>query len=214
MLKVPESAGEPLGFLEKPLPVWLLADLCGMLGVAEPLKDLIKGLEADMRQLTILAIVILLAGMAFSQSTATVVSGYASTWGPQAVYAVPYVPLVTTPSVQLGAPPLAVGASDATAGLATGASTSTLTIETPVVSTVFPKPVWYGVVPQASAEEPAAQPGVRSRHFDFVAPAPETSGSVVQGAAAARGHQRANRTYNNDDVARVNQTNGMIKRGK
>jgi len=168
-----------------------------------------------MRQIGILCFVFLPTAMAFSQSTATVVSGYASNWGPQVVYAVPYVPLVTTPSVQLGAPPLGVGASDSTAGMATGASNSTLSIESPVVSTVFPRPMWYGSVSPAPSEEtPSARPATRARHFDYVAAAAENSSNLVQGAAAARGHQRAARTYTNDDVARVNQTNGMIKRGK
>lgn len=166
-----------------------------------------------MRQLTILCFVLLLSAMALAQSTATVVSGYASNWGPQAVYTVPYVPLVTTPSVQLGAPPLTVGASDATAGLATGASNSTLSVESPVVSTVFPRPVWYGMAPAAEPGE-ASEPKERARSFDFVAYAPENSNNAVQVAAAARGQKHANRTYTNDDVSRVNQNNGMIKRGK
>ena len=168
-----------------------------------------------MRQVAILCFVLLLASVAFGQSTATVVSGYASTWGPQPGYAVPYVPLVTTPSVALGAPPLTVGASNATLGLTSGASNSTVMVETPVVSTVFPRPVWYGTESSSGATgEAQAAPGARAKRFDFVASAPENSGSVMQGASAARGHRRANRTYNNDDVARVNQSNGMIKRGK
>jgi hypothetical protein len=162
----------------------------------------------------VLGFTIFFAFAALGQTTATVVSGYASNWAPQAVYAVPYVPLVTTPSVQLGAPPLTIGASDSTAGMATGASNSTLMVETPIVSSVFARPVWYGTVtageaPEASA--PAPQP--RSRYFDYVASGPENSGSVFQGAAAARGHQRANRTYTNDDVNRVIQKTGVVQHG-
>lgn len=169
-----------------------------------------------MCQSGILLVVVLLGSLSFAQSTATVISGYASTWGPQAVYAVPYVPLVTTPSVQLDAPTLAVGASSATAGLATGASNSTLSIETPVVSTIFARPVWYGAATGAAMgeEQPASEARTRAKNFDFLASSPETSKNVVQGAAAARGQQRARRTYTNDDVARVNQTTGMIRRGK
>jgi hypothetical protein len=170
-----------------------------------------------MRQLTILSIVLLLAAMAFGQSTATVITGYASNWGPQAVYAVPFVPLVTTPSVQLGVPPLAVGASNATAGLATGASTSTVSMESPMVSTVFPRPVWYGVVAQAVATEEAgsaaeaASPGARG--FDPGLATIEGSHSIAPLAAQARGHKHASRSYTNGDVDHVNLNNGMIKRG-
>lgn len=169
-----------------------------------------------MRQLTILSIALLLTTMAFGQSTATVISGYASNLGPQAVYAVPFVPLVTTPSVQLGAPPLTVGASNATAGLATGASTSTVTMESPMVSTVFARPVWYGVVAQAAAEEAGSAPEAAkpaSRGFDPGLATIEGSHSIAPLAALARGHQHASRTITNTDVDRVNQTNGMIKRG-
>ncbi len=78
-----------------------------------------------MRQSLIFGAVLLLS--AFAAGQATIVSGYAGNWGPSyGYYAAPFVPLVTTPIVEFGTPPLQVGARNATAGNITGASSLTL----------------------------------------------------------------------------------------
>src|SRR5580693_4668686 len=105
-----------------------------------------------MRSLNTLCIVLLLTGFAAAQ--ATIIGGSASNWVPAyGVYAAPYVPLVTTPSVTLSTvSPSPVGASNATWGNVAGATNATLSDEfvgQPPVG-VFTQPVWYG--PSAAAQ--------------------------------------------------------------
>jgi hypothetical protein len=79
-----------------------------------------------MSSLKTLSMVLLLSGLAAAQ--ATVIGGTASNWVPAyGVYAAPFVPLVTTPSVTLATvSPSAVGASNATFGNVAGATNATL----------------------------------------------------------------------------------------
>lgn len=75
-------------------------------------------------------LIILTAGVALSQvnGQATMDRGYASNWVvPPGYYAVPWVPLLSTPSMSFPSPQLQVGASNATEGNVAGASNSTFT---------------------------------------------------------------------------------------
>ena len=80
-----------------------------------------------MRQLTIFCIAIILPALAAGQ--ATVISGYAVNWAPPGVYAEPFVPLLSTPSMSFeNISPSPVGASNATAGNVAGATNATLSV--------------------------------------------------------------------------------------
>src|SRR5438552_5489569 len=110
-----------------------------------------------MRSVIVFSAVLLLCGFAAAQ--ATVIGGTASNWIPAyGVYAAPFVPLVTTPSVSLAtASPDPVGASNATWGNVAGATNSTLSMVNQPPQGVYTVPVWYGPSePQASiAAEPS-----------------------------------------------------------
>src|SRR5580704_8138461 len=106
----------------------------------------------SMRKLSVLCLILLLSGLAAAQ--ATIIGGTAGNWVPAyGVYAAPYVPLVTTPSVTLSTvSPSSAGASNATWGNVAGATNATLSDEfvaQPPVG-VFTEPVWYG--PSAAVE--------------------------------------------------------------
>lgn len=192
-----------------------------------------------MRLVSVLCLLLLLSGLAVAQ--ATIIGGTASNWVPAyGVYAAPFTPLITTPSVTLSTvSPSPVGASNATFGLVAGATNATLSDEfvgpPPVgVNTV---PVWYGPstaveVPQAweyaqpfsygpapsvgvGAAPMHAQRAQKERGFDFVAAPVEGSESAARLVAAAGPARKAGRTYTNQDVDRVNQSTGTVKyRGK
>lgn len=169
-----------------------------------------------MRPLTIFCTLLLLSGLAFSQ--ATVIGGYASNWTPSyGVYAAPFVPLVTTPSVSLGTyAPSPAGASNATAGLTVGATNATLSIVTPPPQSVLTVPVWYGPTSTESAvPERGGQRRFHERRHEhgFDTGSAEFQGSegVAQLAGLSRPQGKAQRTYTNDDINRINQNNGMVK---
>src|SRR5271170_4068971 len=109
--------------------------------------------EDPMRLLNVLCVVLLLSGLALAQ--ATVIGGTAGNWAPAyGVYAAPFVPLVTTPSVTLATvSPSAAGASNATFGNVAGASNATLSMVPQPPVGVYTEPVWYG--PSATPETPA-----------------------------------------------------------
>lgn len=176
-----------------------------------------------MRLIGVLCGLLLLCGLAAGQ--ATVVGGTASNWVPAyGVYAAPFVPLVTTPSVTLSTvSPMAVGASNATYGNVAGATNATLSEEfiAPPPVGVYTEPNWYG--PSAPIEVPPIMaggfgpgPGPRREHrgeareeaFDFVAAGSEGIAPSRAGAGAGR---RASRTYTNQDADRMNDTNGLVK---
>jgi hypothetical protein len=171
-----------------------------------------------MRFLNTLCLVLLLSGLAAAQ--ATVVGGTASNWAPAyGVYAAPFVPLVTTPSVTLATvSPSATGASNATFGNVAGASNATLSIVSPPPVGVFTEPVWYG--PSAAVEAPsesasAGRPAQRVRGFDLGSATWQSSESVGYLMANRGGVKKAGRAYGNQDVDQVNQKNGTVKyRGK
>jgi hypothetical protein len=177
-----------------------------------------------MRGITIFCLVLLLSGFAVAQ--ATVIGGYANNW-PTAygVYAIPFVPRVTTPSVALETvSPSAVGASNATFGNVAGATNATLSIVNAPPAGVFTTPVWYG--PEAAP--PAAPPVIVStgghmrmrmekhehRHHRSaeIGPAPYEStvgaATLLAGAGPAK---KASKTYTNEDIERFNQATGTVK---
>jgi hypothetical protein len=180
-----------------------------------------------MRSLNTLWMVLLLSGLAAAQ--ATVIGGTASTWAPAyGVYAAPFVPLVTTPSVTFATvSPSAVGASNATFGNVAGASNATLSMASqppagaytqPVWSGVYTQPAWFG--PSAAVEAPTdsipeGRPTRRAHAFDVGVASWQSSQSVTYLMANRSGAKKASRTYNNQDVDQVNQQNGTVKyRGK
>jgi hypothetical protein len=169
-----------------------------------------------MRQLSVLCLLLLLSGLAAAQ--ATIVGGTASNWVPAyGVYAAPYVPLVTTPSVTLSTvSPSAAGASNATWGNVAGATNATLSdefIAAPPVG-VFTQPNWYGPSAAAEVGEPMHDRMHRQRKDGEAAFDAGVSGgewSVAQLTVGSSPARKASRTYTNQDVDRINQSNGLVK---
>lgn len=128
------------------------------------------------RSIVLSCMVLLLSGLGVAQvnGQATVVSGYATT----GVYAMPAVPLVTTPSISLEGPPLQIGISEAPAENDNNQTNS--------------------------ADE--------SRFFDSGAARSEDSYGAAELASRFHSH-KATRVYTNQDVAQVNDTNGLVKFG-
>ena len=171
-----------------------------------------------MRLLNTLCMVLLLSGLAAAQ--ATIIGGTANNWVPAyGIYAAPFVPLVTTPSVTLATiSPSAAGASNATFGNVAGASDATLSIASQPPVGVYTQPVWYGPSPaveiptQASSE---AMPARGARALNVGLASWQSSVSVTNLMASSTGGKKAARTYTNQDVDQVNRTNGTVKyRGK
>jgi hypothetical protein len=173
-----------------------------------------------MRQLSVPCLLLLLCGFATAQ--ATIIGGTASNWVPAyGVYAAPYVPLVTTPSVTLSTvSPSPVGASNATWGNVAGATNATLSnefIAEPPVG-VFTKPTWYG--PSAAVEVGGPMHGHMHGQreqggSEFVEGISEGTWSVAQMMTGSAPVRKASRTYTNQDVDRMNQGTGTVKyRGK
>ncbi len=181
-----------------------------------------------MRSAIVFCAVLLLCGFAVGQ--ATVIAGTASSWVPSySVYAAPFVPLVTTPSVSLATvSPDPVGASNATWGNVAGATNATLSIVNQPTSSVYTQPVWYGpsepaapivetptpfhheteMHPENHKGEMHGGHHMEHRSFDYVA------GYQSDGIAAmAKGSsaKKAGKTYTNDDIDRMNQSTGQVK---
>jgi hypothetical protein len=170
-----------------------------------------------MRLLNVLCLVLLLSGLAAAQ--ATVIGGAASNWAPAyGVYAAPFVPLVVTPSVRLATvSPSAAGASNATFGNVAGASNATLSIVSPAPVGVYTQPVWYGASSSSETAEtiPSGRHGQRAGGIDLGVASWQSGQSVTYAMAGATGTRKATHSYSNQDVDRVNETNGTVKyRGK
>src|SRR5579864_3753898 len=151
-----------------------------------------------MRSLKSLCLVLFLSGLAAAQ--ATVIGGTASNWAPAyGVYAAPFVPLVTTPSLTLATvSPSAAGASNATFGNVAGATDATLSMLSQPPVGVYTQPVWYG--PATATETPAepafeGKPSHRARAFDAGVASWQSSESVAHLMASSTGAKRAARTY-------------------
>jgi hypothetical protein len=175
----------------------------------------------SMRKLSVLCLLLLLSGLAAAQ--ATIVGGTAGNWAPAyGVYAAPYVPLVTTPSVTLSTvSPSPVGASNATWGNVAGASNATLSDEFigPPPVGVFTQPVWYGPSAAVAVGEPMHEHMRGSRKeagaSGFDAGVSGGTWSVAQLMAGSASARKASRTYTNQDVDHMNQGTGTVKyRGK
>lgn len=178
-----------------------------------------------MRSLKSLCLVLLLSGLAAAQ--ATVMGGTASNWvPPYGVYAAPFVPLVTTPSVTLATvSPSAAGASNATLGNIAGATNATLSIVSQppagaytqaIWSAPYTQPSWFG--PSAAAETAPesmseARPARRAHAFDVGVASWQSSTGAAHLMASSSGAKKAGRTYTNQDVDQVNQKNGIVKYG-
>jgi len=171
-----------------------------------------------MRFLNTVCMALLLSGLAAAQST--IIGGTASNWVPAyGIYAAPFVPLVTTPSVSLATvSPSPAGASNATFGNVAGATDATLSIVSQPPVGVYTQPVWYG--PSAAVaigSEPVSEAKLtqKARLFDAGVSSWQGSMSVTHLMAGSTGGKKASRTYTNQDVDQVNQTNGTVKyRGK
>jgi hypothetical protein len=170
-----------------------------------------------------LFMVLLLSGLAAAQ--ATVIGGAASNWAPSyGVYAAPFVPLVSTPSVTLATvSPAAVGASNATFGNVAGATNATLSfVSQPpagaytqaIWSPTYTQPTWLGpsAAVETATESPSeARPGRRAHALDVGVASWQTIDSATHLMASSGGTRKAGRTYTNQDVDQVNQKNGTVK---
>lgn len=113
-----------------------------------------------MRRLLVSFAVLLLARFCVGQ--VTISSGYAGNLAWNGGGPVPFVPLVTTPSISLATVfPSPIGASNGTGGNVAGATNSTLSLPSTPSGTVYTVPVWYGPNPvvNVALQEPV---GVRS----------------------------------------------------
>jgi hypothetical protein len=169
-----------------------------------------------MRKISVLCLLLLLSGFAAAQ--ATMIGGTAGNWAPAyGVYAAPYVPLVTTPSVTLSTvSPSPVGASNATWGNVAGATNATLSDEFvgPPPVGVFTRPTWYGPSAAVEVGEPMhdhMHGQRRDGSSGFVAGSGAGSWSVAQLMAGSARAGKASRTLTNQDVDRMNQGTGTVK---
>jgi len=175
-----------------------------------------------MRQLALLCVLLAGSILALGQNSgqATVISGYAGTWEvAPGVYALPYVPLVNTPSVSLDAAPVSpVGASNATAGNVAGATNATLSIVSQPANGPFAIPVWYGAgsafeAPEESGKAPAQPQG---NYLNLgIATFQDSEGVARLMADEHFNRKPAVRVYTNQDVAQLvhqlNQSVGLVK---
>jgi hypothetical protein len=95
-----------------------------------------------------------------------------------------------------------------------GATNSTLSIPTQAPTSTYTDVVWYGS--SGPAEAPSAPEPLRGHEhaavFDFVTSSDAIG--IAQTSANSMGQVRkASRTYTNQDVDQVNQTNGTVKYG-
>jgi len=176
-----------------------------------------------MRVITLCA-TLLFAGVAFAQRPVEV---YGPAYGP-------YVPLITTPQVSFETvSPNAVGARNATYGLAAGARNSTLSMTDGNTSSSFTEPLWYqgGGAPLISEAEVALHvrgvhhgymehremrggeehaAGASSQAWTYFASLEEVS-SPVESASSAKTGRKATRTITNQDIDQENQKTGTVK---
>jgi len=162
-----------------------------------------------MRPLSALCWLLMCCGLAFGQEQ----------WIPPGTYSEPFAPRIATPAVRAEAlitPSLTLDSPSPVAGASshTGSATGS--------SVVFNQPVSYDPGYQFSSPfyEPsnapagdasaAASPG--RQRFDLGAATFQSSYGVAQ-LAGNQVHRKAVRVYTNPDIARLNDTNGMIRYG-
>ena len=168
-----------------------------------------------MRRSLIFGAVLLLS--AFAAGQATIVSGYAGNWAPSygyyaaGYYAAPFVPLVTTPIVEFGTPPLQVGARNATAGNITGASSASLGLTN---GTAVAQPLTYSAT-TTSQRQPAPNSGqtksAKPQTFDLGIASFQDNVGLAQLARRENLPNHAARTYTNEDMERLNQQIGIAR---
>jgi hypothetical protein len=169
-----------------------------------------------MRQLMIFCVAIILPALAAGQ--ATVISGYAVNWAPPGIYAEPFVPLLSTPTMSFeNVSPSPVGASNATAGNVAGATNATLSVLPAGPGEQLPSSVFFG------SEESSIESGTEgesrsqgststeSRPLELGVATFQDSYGAAQLAASTRARQQAKRLYSNLDIERMNQMTGMVK---
>jgi hypothetical protein len=158
-----------------------------------------------MRLSAIFCAALLISGFSRAQvnGQATVIGGYASTWvAPPGAYAVPLMPLVTTPSIEFAPPPLEVGASSATAGNRVGATSSDLAVETPSPYS----PITRLLAPEMMLSSPTREAGAgpsQNGSLDLGAATFQSDYGVAQLAKNLGPRRRAAKTYTNDDLHRL-----------
>jgi hypothetical protein len=169
-----------------------------------------------MRQLTIFCVAIILPALATGQET--LISGHAVNWAPPGIYAQPFVPLLSTPTMSFeNVSPSPVGASNATAGNVAGATNATLSVVPAGPVEQFPPSLALGpanslVEVGEETESPAeATPSAEPRPLELGMASFQDSYGVAQLAASSRARQQAKRLYTNLDVERMNQMTGMVK---
>ena len=169
-----------------------------------------------MRQLTIFCVAIILPALAAGQ--VTVISGYAVNWAQPGVYAEPFVPLLSTPSMSFeNVSPWPVGASNATAGNVAGATNATLSVVPGGLVEQFPSSLFLGAADSsnesvAEGASPAeASLSAEPRPLELGVATFQDSYGVAQLAATTRARQQAKRLYSNLDIERMNQMTGMVK---
>jgi hypothetical protein len=177
-----------------------------------------------MRPYLVLCGVVLLAVTAFGQQPVP-----PRIFGPCFSGCGPFIPLVTTPMVNLQTvSPNPVGATNATTGLIAGATNGTLSQIQGSTSSEYTEPVWYqgGDAPLMSSQihlwrEPLgyqARPMIheeRGAREDRGAwlyfSGSDHTASAAAASGAAKGVKKAAHVYTNEDVERQNQTNGTVK---
>ena len=172
-----------------------------------------------MRQLTVFCLAIILPALAAGQ--VIVSSGYVID-SPPGMYAQPFVPRLSTPSMSFeNVSPSPVGANNATAGNVAGATNATLSVfpAGPVVQ--YPPslalglenlPIESGAGVEASTEaESRGEASTEPRPLELGVASFQDSYGVAQLAASSRARQQAKRLYTNLDVDRMNQMTGMVK---
>jgi len=178
-----------------------------------------------MRSLKSLFLVFLLSGLVAAQTT--VVGGTASNWVPAyGVYAAPFVPLAVTPSVTFATvSPSAAGASNATFGNVAGATNATLSMFSQPPAGAYTQAIWtpsytqptgFGPLAESAGESMSeARPAHKAHLLEVGVASWPSSESVNRLMGSSAGAGKAARTYTNQDVDQVNQTNGTVKyRGK
>jgi hypothetical protein len=157
----------------------------------------------------------LISGFAAAQvnGQATIEGGYASTWiVPPGAYAVPLVPLITTPIYDFPTPPLEVGASNATIGTVAGATNSAPAFVVPSSYPLIAPLLAPGLAfSSPTSEGNSATADSRKRSFDLGVAKFESDYGVAELVAKSRPRAHAAKTYTNDDVNRLNQNTGEVK---
>jgi hypothetical protein len=159
-----------------------------------------------MRLFAVFCAVLLISGFSLAQvnGQATVIGGYASTWvAPPGAYALPLMPLVTTPSVEFAPPPLEVGASSATAGNRVAAASPDLVLETPSpYSRITPLLTPGMMFSSPTREESSGREPSQNGSVELGAATFQSDYGVAQLARNLGPRRHAAKTYTNDDLNR------------